>query len=490
LSLKKALILIHRYVGIAISLLMVAWCLSGFVMMYVGYPQMDEQERIAGLPALDLEGCCKADRILQDMGDAPIRGFAVEMLAGQPVLKVRGERGGVIVALRTGDVVDGVSEADALRAVADFMRARSLPGVPTLVASVDTDQWTVSGEYNADRPLYKIAAGDAAGTQWYVSSSSGEVVLDTTARERTWNWFGAVTHWLYPLALRQQGAAWAQIVIWTSLIGTFLTLTGIWLGIVQIRAGRTRRLSPYSGWNLWHHVSGLVFGILLLTWVGSGLLSMNPWGLLETSGGRAEGERLRGVDFTTGEAIASIQQFAEGGRLYDAVRITSAPFAGHRYLAVQTRAGGTRLDAMTLEPAPLAEEQLAKSAALLQPEAAIASSELLHEGDAYYYDDHDGRRAFPVYRVILADSEHTRYYIDPEDGRLLQKTDRAGRGYRWLFQALHRWDFAPALNRRPLWDLVVLTLLLGVTAVSMTGLYLGYRRIKPRKRIQDAGGQG
>lgn len=485
---KKLLILVHRYVGIAVSVLMVAWCLSGFVMMYVGYPQLDEQERLAGLATLDLEGCCNGEQVLQRVGDIPVRGFAVEMLAGQPVFKVRGERGSVIVALGTGDVIDSVSEADALTVASDYVRARSMAGAPSLLASVDTDQWTVSGEYDADRPLYKLAAGDAAGTQLYVSSSTGEVVLDTTARERTWNWFGAVTHWLYPLALRQHGALWAQVVIWTSLAGTFLTVTGIWLGLVQIRAGRTRALSPYSGWNLWHHMSGLIFGVLLLTWVGSGLLSMNPWGLLEVRGGREESERLRGAEFTSRDAVAAIQRIAaDAGPHGAAVRIVSAPFAGHLYLAVHDKAGVSRVDATTLASAPLSEADLQRGAALLRPDAAIASKGLLTEGDAYYYDDHDGRRTYPVYRVMLEDPEQTRYYIDPVDGRLLQKTDRAGRWYRWLFQALHRWDFAPALNRRPLWDLVVLTLLLGVTAVSLTGLYLGYRRIKPRRRVGDSG---
>jgi hypothetical protein len=368
------------------------------------------------------------------------------------------------------------------------MRNRSLKGAPMLLSSVETDQWTVSGDYDADRPLYKFAAGDAAGTQLYVSSSTGEVVLDTTVRERTWNWFGAVIHWLYPLVLRQHGSLWAQVVIWTSLVGTFLTITGMWLGALQIRAGRARRLSPYSGWNLWHHVSGLIFGVLLLTWVASGLLSMNPWGLLEVRGGREESERLRGANFTSRDAIAAIQRFAAVvGPQGAPVRIVSAPFAGHLYLAVHDAAGVSRLDAMTLARAPLSEVELQRGAALLQPGAVIASKELLNEGDAYYYDDHDGRRKYPVYRVMLEDPEHTRYYIDPVDGRLLQKTDRAGRWYRWLFQALHRWDFAPVLNRRPVWDLVVLTLLLGVTAVSLTGLYLGYRRIRPRRRVEESG---
>ena len=50
-------------------------------------------------------------------------------------------------------------------------------------------------------------------------------------------------------------------------------------------------------------------------------------------------------------------------------------------------------------------------------------------------------------------------------------------GYRWWFDALHRGDFARLSQRRPLWDLVMLLLLFGVTAGAFTGVYLGFRRI-------------
>jgi len=476
---KRALILVHRYVGIVVSLLMVAWCLSGFVMMYVGFPQLEEQERVAGLAPLDLQDCCNDPLVLDQLGEAAVAAFSVEMLAGQPVLKVRNGFDGLILSLKTGSLVEHLEADNALAVAADYQRGHAINGNPVLLARVDQDQWTVSGEYDGDRPLYHIAFGDPAGTHVYVSSRSGEVVLDTNARERIWNWFGAVTHWLYPIVLRQHGAAWSQVVIWTSLVGTFLTLTGLWLGLMQVRAGRSRKFSPYAGWNLWHHVSGLVFGLLLLTWVGSGLLSMNPWGLLEFSGGRAEGDRLRGVGFTGNEVMSTIRRVAAGSH-EGVVRLASAPFMGRLHVVLQEKDAVARFDAGTLDLAPLAEADLRAAAEVLQPGVVVASREMLQQGDAYYYDDHAGRRSFPVYRVVLADSERTRYYIDPVDGQLLQKTDRNGRWYRWLFQALHRWDFAAPLHRRPLWDIVVWMLLLGVTAVSLTGLYLGFRRIRPR----------
>src|SRR5262249_6053927 len=45
---------------------------------------------------------------------------------------------------------------------------------------IDYDQWTVSGDYDRDRPLDRIALNDDAGTEVYLSSKTGRVVLTTT----------------------------------------------------------------------------------------------------------------------------------------------------------------------------------------------------------------------------------------------------------------------------------------------------------------------
>ena len=479
---KKLLILVHRYVGIAIALLMSAWCLSGLVMMYVGYPALDEQERIEGLPPLELDDCCAYDAVLASAGEISLRSFAVEMLAGQPVLKLEADRGTYVVNLRNGESVESVTQAQALQVAADYVEARSLTGKPELLDSIESDQWTVTGAYNAYRPMYRVALKDVLDTQLYIAGTNGEVVLDSTARERFWNWFGAVTHWLYPSMLRQHAVVWSQVVVWTSLAGTFLTATGLWLGIVQIRAGLSRKFSPYSGWNWWHHVSGLLFGILLLAWVASGLLSMNPWGLLEGTGARAEAERLRNFDLTSTEAVGALRAQIDSEVSAGAVRISSAPFAGRLYLQLQAKDAVVRVDAETRVPSALSEAELRRSSSQLQPGVPILNAGLLTGGDAYYYDGRNGGRSYPVYRVILDDEERTRYYIDPGTGSLLQKTDREGRWYRWLFQALHSWDFSAGLRERPLKDLLVLPLLLGVTGLSLSGVYLGFRRVKPKRQ--------
>ena len=42
------------------------------------------------------------------------------------------------------------------------------------------DQWTVPNGLDPHRPLYRIALNDGQDTELYVSSTTGEVVRDTT----------------------------------------------------------------------------------------------------------------------------------------------------------------------------------------------------------------------------------------------------------------------------------------------------------------------
>ena len=74
--------------------------------------------------------------------------------------------------------------------------------------------------------------------------------------------------WLYPTILRQDDAAWRQVVLWVSGPCVAAAVTGMWIGILRTRLGRRRfkggRTTPYRGWMLWHHVAGLVGGLFLI----------------------------------------------------------------------------------------------------------------------------------------------------------------------------------------------------------------------------------
>jgi hypothetical protein len=105
-------------------------------------------------------------------------------------------------------------------------------------------------------PMHVFALDDADDTRLYVSEVSGDVELRTTRQERFWGYLGPVLHWLYFTPLRRNGPLWSELVIWSSLIGCVLCITGIVWGLWRFsprssyRLKRTRSTSPYAGYDL------------------------------------------------------------------------------------------------------------------------------------------------------------------------------------------------------------------------------------------------
>ena len=483
----RILFLAHRYVGIAVGLIVTLWCLSGFVMMYVQYPELTRADRVAGLAPLDLRSCCRTP---DHFGDVAGDRFAVEMLDGRPVLRVLSGRRQQVLDLAEGAVLGDVG-ASAARAIAsDAARNFGLDGQPAPRGLIERDQWTVYASYHPHRPLHHFAMEDAAGTEFYVSSTTGEVVQMTTRDVRFWNWIGAVVHWLYPTLLRQHTALWLQVVIWLTIVSLFLTVIGVYIGIRQYRfrrASAARGRSPYRGWGLWHHYAGLVFGLFTLTWLVSGLFSVNPWGALEGRSFADEARRLGGMELDY-DSIREYVRSLDGEAVpAGTVRLEGSAVGGALSIVATDADGNRRRLGPAGRATPLAERYLADAATRLRPDAAVHDAGWITTGDAYYYTHHEARH-FPAYRIRYADGE--RFYLDSVSGELAFAVDRERRVLRWVFHALHRGDFAALVRGRPVWDLMMWPLLLGVTAAALTGTWMGARRVvrwvrRPRWRTAN-----
>jgi uncharacterized iron-regulated membrane protein len=471
----RLLLWLHRYLGIAVGVLMAMWCLSGMVMMYVSYPALSENIRLTKLAPIVWRDCCQiGDEALSDA--EPVSDFGIEMLAGRPVLALqRSVSRSELIDLSSGLAI-GVSPQQARSVAESYVQA---PSAVRYLGLMDYDEWTVAGELDAARPLYHFSLGDAVGSELYVSSRSGRAVQYTTAHERFWNWFGAVPHWLYFAQLRRQTQWWRQILIATSVLGCFLAVTGLYLGIRQWLHRPAGRWSPYRGVTLWHHAAGVIFGLLTLSWVLSGLLSMNPWGLLAGSSAQAERSALAGPPPAGGELKAALRALAAAHESNMAA-IRSAPFDGRLFVIASNAQGERQRFNAEAQPASLGREELAQIATLLCSAQAPAPA-LLSQEDEYYFSHHHDVVSLPVYRIVSRDRFATRYYVDPESGELLAKVDRGAQGYRWWHQGLHRLDFSAPLRVRPRWDAVMLLLLAGVTLSSVTGVWLGYRRLVRRR---------
>lgn len=476
----RPVLFLHRWLGVIVGLLMTVWCLSGFVMIYVDYPRLLPAGQLRGLAPLQLAGAAKLQAIpLAD--DQALTSARIEMMAGRPVLRVvpAMEPDRPIAQMRvipsafdlaTAQPLEAVSPADLDTVARGFAKRSGIAGPLDSLAETAIDQWTVQ-TYPRNAPLWRADFADGAGSEIYVSARTGEVVQTTIRFQRFWGWLGAVPHWLYPTILRQDGASWSQVVIWTSLLGCFLTVTGMWVGIARLRRKRDGGIgSPFRGIWWWHHVFGLFFGVLTLTWVASGLFSMNPWGFLDSMAGFAEREQLAGQMrwWQVRGAIERLPALPQG-----TVRLETAGLGGKMHLVAIGADGAKTRFASDGRPAPLGESELRAGITHALP---LGSLSLLRVEDDYYYS-HKFPAPLPVWRATLADAEQTRLYIDPASGQLIRAFDSNGRALRWLQDGLHSMDI-PTLRRRPLRDLVVIPLLAMVTLVCATGTWMGFSKIR------------
>ena len=448
------LVVTHRYVGVVIGLMMLLWFASGVVMLFVHWPEVTDKERAVGLPPIAWSRCCA----FGDTQDAiQVQGASVEDLSGRPVLRFDGQ----VLDLATGRMVHDVTAAEAGRVATAHAAAHGIAGRPGAPETVQRDQWTVTGDFDKRRPFHLFHFDDPARTDLYVSAHTGAVSQVVNAREKVLNCLGPIPHWLYPQVLRADTRLWAQVVIWTSLVGVFLTVTGLYLGIVAWRPWRDQRFTPYRGLTAWHHLTGLAAGLLTLTWVASGLISMNPWGFLESAPDE-RAERISGA-FSFGDLKLAVAAARDQG--VTAHRLTAAPLAGRLYMI----ADGVRLDASG-RPASLTPADLAGAASRLGP---ARRAELIRAEDAYYYGHHEPV-ILPAYRVELTDG--VRFYLDRASGQVLSQVDGAGKAYRWLFEGLHRLDFVKGLDRGAGWAAAMVLLLAFAGVGVATGVWLGWRR--------------
>src|SRR5262249_52372308 len=128
------------------------------------------------------------------------------------------------------------------------------------------------------------------------------------------------------------------------------------------------------------------------------------------------------------------------------------------YLATAGR-GETRIVPMHSPPvAALGTDRIVAAVKAAPGAGQSAALQVLDDYDAYYLDRRRAR-PLPVVLVQLHDDNRTRYYIDPKTGRIAGTYGARGWISRWLYHGLHSFDFPWLYRYRPLWDIVVISLL-------------------------------
>jgi hypothetical protein len=273
----------------------------------------------------------------------------------------------------------------------------------------------------------------------------------------------------------------------------------------------------------WHHYAGLIFGVLTITWMFSGLVSLDiiP-GIRESryspqqvaAGARSvQGEgALIELDTLTVDALRAAASTV--ARSFAPKELELLQFGGEPYLiayraptpdTVDEWSSRSGMDFITPTPdgehvlvSPLRPDRtfarfddstVMRVARDVMPGVTIRDAVWLNDYDDYYYKTVSSfdlglprmAKTLPVLRVRYDDAAQTWLYLTPSPGQIY-KAERQDRANRWGYYALHGLDFAFLYRYRPLWDIVVVVLLLGVGVSTLTSLVPACRRLARHAR--------
>jgi hypothetical protein len=449
--------LINRYLEIGLIPVLLVWFVSGIAMMYApGMPGLTPGVRLAHLPALDMArvGMTPAEAAARADFDTDPEQVTLLMVMDRPAYRFAGPESATIFA-DTGDRLLELGPAGAVKIAASFLNL-PLEAFHHTGMLNEPDQWTIG--QRDQMPLHRIEVDDQAHTELYVSGKIAEPVVLTTRRSRGLAWISAIPHRFYFSPLVSKDAWWTTFVLVISGLAVMVVLGGI-------------RRSGFPG---------LVFRLLTLTWLLSGMLSMQPqeW----TSGGglgdgvpaALSGGSLKLAAFPAIDSGAWKQTFADrapkeitflrvqGDPYYLVNGVESRPLlvrAGHSgtdenlfHLAEETR--------LEIRREPFSVESLTGRVQQAVPDMPVLESRLLSTYDSYYCSN-DGSRPLPVLRIKLGDPDRTWFYIDPELGGVVARYTRLGRIERWIFPGLHRLDFSFWYCNRALWEFAIIVLSVG-----------------------------
>jgi uncharacterized iron-regulated membrane protein len=473
----RTLILLHRWLGVSFCLLFAMWFATGMVMYFVPFPSLTEAERIEGLTPIDSSQVLRGPAAAVDAsGIKDARRVRLLQRSDGPVYVVTGASG--VRAVHADDQANAAVKSGALAlSIADAAaHRRGLNATQAAVVAVaDYDQWTVPNGFDRHRPLYRIALNDDAGTEFYISSVTGEVVLDTTGHERAWNYVGSVTHWIYPTILRSQWALWDKTVWTLSLVALIVAISGSALGLLRMNLADLRSVSPYAGWHGWHHVLGLACMTFVLTWIFSGWLSMDH-GRLFSRGQLTEAEAMTLAGAPAWEALPADQT-----RPVASQALEVEWFVFDRMFFRRERTGLNTQLLFSLgsgaDDASSARREFLESgenSAFVEHLAPACKAPVIVDADDDYAITAPMPNA-PVYRSVCGS---VWFHIDGASGEVLERLDPSRRAYRWFYSALHRLDFPFLLARPRLRSALIMALCSCGFVFSLTGVVIGWRRLR------------
>jgi len=473
---------VHRWTGIALAVFMVIWLVSGLAIIY-GHPlPTSRAEQLAHADPLQTEpGWLGLQQAWSQGGNgSPLFEGRLTRIGGQPVwlVETAAREHAAVSALNGAPLRFSPDQAEQI--------ARTWTGAPDAVHYVETQEAVTSlRNYQGFKPFHRVAVNGLAGTQLLISARTGEVLEASNRFERGLFLVGNWIHLFRPLDAVGAGDYRRVVLTWVGATALIASTTGLVIGWLRWRPrwgnkppypqGRTQ---PYrEKWLRWHFWSGLTAGLLSIGWTLSGYLANNPFQLFSQAA-PSPAEVSRYVGTASAPALTEWSPTATASGVVELVwrRL------GDQAVLTALRADGQRQE---LIGQSFSLNSLTAAAQRLADKTPLAGVTALNNYDSYYYPNSHQSRAdkpLPVLRADLADAANTSLYLNPQDGSLLLKLDDSRRRYRWLFSALHFWDFG-WLSARPLWDGWMLGWIGIALLLSVSSVVIGWRRLKRSLRF-------
>lgn len=474
--------MIHRILGTAFSILFLMWFLTGIVMIYHHYPSLSANDALRyrceerGRELLPLDSIISVASIPADS----VTEMQVTVMPGTTLLNVKRGTDELLYDCHSGQRVERLQRPALDRVACSWCDAPI-----TAVDSLDQiDVWLIGAYPFKEYPVYKYTFDDKEQTELYLSSRTGRGLQLTTSESRFWAWIGAIPHWIYIKQLRANGRQpWTDVVLWISGFGILMTLSGIIVGLrSMILARRQRKLCPYrKPMFRWHHISGLVFGLFVLTFIFSGFMSLQkiPTSLVPYNEDYAAESFFRGQEFITpSDYTLDYRKLLNDS---DVRRLTLTSCAGVPVYRVEkaadgcvlVRAQGCKADTLVIDKEVCMD--MAKRA--LDHGTGYSVSIINDYEQGYSSVRMSRKRELPVYRVAINDEYNSRFYVAPKGATAYYSNNNSVmRGI--LYNTLHSLNCRffyehPVIRVVTLWLLMI-----GGAVVSLTGVVLGVRYLQ------------
>ncbi|PCH68778.1 MAG: hypothetical protein COC06_08975 [Bacteroidales bacterium] len=484
---KNIILQIHNLSGTFLSLMFVIWFLSGFVLIFAGFPHASKEERFMHLSFLT-----KSDF---DSIQAPSEDFSgkieLEKMNGNPVYRVySGRKSQKVYSAISLIRCENTTEKEAVNLAEDFTGAK----LKSVEKIEELDQWIPWSYYRALLPIYKCYLNDEDRTRIYISEKTGSIIQETTIKTRWAARLGAIPHWIYFKSLRLQKGLWVKVVAWISFFGILVSISGLIAGFIRLKkrkkSSKWTECSPYKKfWYKWHHITGFLFGFFVFTFILSGFFSVVdiPKSLVpvhaKVSAVKVWNQKTD-VKQHAATSLSHLWNAVEGKKPIRKVVwktvMNQACFWVYRdhYQLPDVYVAGT--------DGAFAKSNYSKKEISSWCKSVFADTgydvKELNEFDAYYQKSGMWKRPLPVWQLTLHDADHTSMYIHPKTGEVIKSYNSNDRSRRWLYRSLHTLDFPFLKQHEWLRKLLLLFLSLGGTAVSISGLVLGLKWIKRKTK--------